>query len=119
MPKKSTPDADLKSEFADLKAIAKEEKQARAALDKVVARKRKAVSAMSKKGANVSSMAAIFGVTRQALAKDIRANSPAAKAAAKAKAADKAEPKAAKAKPAKATEAKAAKRVVRKVKAAA
>jgi hypothetical protein len=64
---------------------------------------------MSKKGANVASMAAVFGVTRQALAKDIRASNTAKPAPAK-----KAAPAKAAAKPAPAK----GPRVVRKVKAA-
>lgn len=88
MPKKSTPDADLKVEFDDLREIAKEEKALKASLAKVTARKRKAVHTLStKKNANIGTMAAIFGVSRQALSKEIRAvevaKAPAKKAPAK------------------------------------
>lgn len=73
MPKKSTPDSELKAEFTDLKAMAKEETSLRKALDSLTAKKRKTVHALhTKQGANINSMAMIFGVSRQALAKDIR-----------------------------------------------
>lgn len=130
MPKLSTPDTELKAEFAGLKTIAKEEAAARRDLAKVLDKKRSTISNLARKrNANTGSMAAIFGVSRQALAKEVlaweRANpkkaakapaskpasKPAAKTAKKAVAAKPAEaPAEAKPAPAKAT-----KKVVRKV----
>lgn len=73
MPKKSTPDSELAAEFKALKALAKEKSTLLASLAKVTAKQRKTVHALhTKQGANIESMAAIFGVSRQALAKDIR-----------------------------------------------
>jgi hypothetical protein len=93
MPKKSTPDSDLKAEFTELRSIAKEEKALKASLAKVQDRKRRTVHDLSvKKNANIGTMADIFGVSRQALSKEIRAfaNKQASKPAAKKSAAKKA-----------------------------
>lgn len=74
MPKLSTPDSELKTEFASLREIAKREKANKAEAAKIRKDKHTLVSTLSrKKNANMGSMAAIFSVSRQALAKEVRA----------------------------------------------
>jgi hypothetical protein len=99
MPKKTTPDSELKSEFAELKRIAVDERKARKNHEQIIAKRRKFVHQLAtKKNASPTSMARVLDVSRQVVVKDIASIRKEAEAR----------------KAARASGAKAAKRVVRK-----